>query len=334
MSQQRMTYKKAGVDIHKADTFLDAIHPLIQKTHRPGVASDIGGFSGLFRVPTGMKKPLMVASTDGVGTKLLLAQAQKNHSTIGIDLVAMCVNDVIVCGAEPLLFLDYYATGHLTLAQSKDIIKGITTGCRDAGCALIGGETAEMPGLYKKHDYDLAGFCVGIVDESRIINGTTIAPGDYVVGLPSTGVHSNGFSLVRKLFSKKELAGTWGKTLLTPTKIYVKPFLALHKARLIKGAAHITGGGFYDNIPRCLPKGAGAAVNKNCWHIPPVFQEMQKRSKANDRTMFHTFNMGIGMVLIISPRDMKKVETRLIPYGIQPTRIGTIVKGNQTVDIL
>ena len=257
-----MTYKKAGVDIDMADEFIRRIKPLIRKTGRPEVLSGLGGFSGLFKPRLeGFKNPVLVSSTDGVGTKLLVAEKLNRFDTVGIDLVAMCVNDVLAVGAEPLFFLDYIAIGKLNIKKLHDVMKGISSGCVQAGCALIGGETAELPGMYTGEEFDLAGFCVGLVDKNSIIDGRSVKPGDRVVGLASSGLHSNGFSLVRKVFSSQELKGRLGKDILTPTRIYVQPVLRVLKKLLIKAVAHITGGGFYDNIPRVLPSGCSVSIS-------------------------------------------------------------------------
>lgn len=330
----KVTYRSAGVDIDKADRFIDAIIPLIDKTKRPGLIGEIGGFSGFFKAPKqGFHEPLLVAATDGVGTKLLLARTANKHDTVGIDLVAMCVNDIITCGAEPLFFLDYFATAKINLRDSVAIMKGIVAGCREARCAIVGGETAEMPGLYRQGDYDLAGFCVGVVERKEIIDGRNIKAGDRVLGLASTGLHSNGFSLVRKLFSRAEMKGKWGRILLRPTKIYVREVLSLKKKVKIKGIAHITGGGFYENIPRVFPPGIGVEIRKNSWPMPPVFTEIQKRSRLPDREMFRTFNMGIGLVIILGKDDLDIAQKHLSHIGQRSWPIGEIVKTKTPVTI-
>ena len=329
---KKLTYKSAGVDIDRADGFVHAIGPLVRSTHRPGVVGRIGGFSGLFRVPRkGMTDPILVASTDGVGTKLLVAKAVGKHDTVGIDLVAMCANDVITCGAEPLFFLDYIATGKIAPEQALQIMKGIAAGCRQAGCAILGGETAEMPGLYARGDYDLAGFCVGVVDRAKMLDGRRVRVGDPVLGLASNGLHSNGFSLVRKVFSKKELRSTLGRRLLKPTTLYVKPVLALSKAGVLRGAANITGGGFYDNIPRCLPKGRSVRVDRSAWRVPSVFREIQKRGRIDDREMFRTFNMGVGMVAVVGPDDVARAQRILSRHHVKSMVIGEVVRGSGDV---
>lgn len=329
--QKKITYKSAGVDISKADRFVQDIKPIVKATNRKGVVGSIGNFGGFFNVPKGYKDPVMVGATDGVGTKLLVANAQNKHDTIGIDLVAMNVNDIVACGAEPLFFLDYFATGHLENKKAVQIIKGIAEGCKQAGCAIIGGETAEMPGLYAGQEYDLAGFCVGIVERNKILNGSKVRSGDVVVGLHSTGLHSNGYSLARKVFSKEELESGWGKILLIPTKIYVKPVLELHKLGMIKAVAHITGGGFYENINRTIPKNKNAVIQSNAWNLPEVFKEIQRRTKAYNYEMYRTFNMGIGMTLIAGKKDADKVQAILSKWGITSDVIGEITVGTNRI---
>jgi len=329
---KQLTYRDAGVDIAEGDGFVKAIRPTIEKTRRPGVVGTVGAFSGLFRVPRkGMKDPLLVASTDGVGTKLLVANAVGKHDTIGIDLVAMCVNDVITCGAEPLFFLDYFATGKLETGHACAVVRGIARGCRQAGCAVLGGETAEMPGLYSAGHYDLAGFCVGVVDRKRLIDGKGVKSGDAVLGLASNGIHSNGLSLARKVFSGADLRGRWGRTLLKPTRIYVKPVLALHNAGVVRGVANITGGGFYDNIPRCLPRGRAVRIDRKAWRVPPIFREIQRRGNIEDAEMFHTFNMGIGMVVIVRHRDVARAQRILSQFKVKSVVIGEVTRGDGDV---
>ncbi|MBA7510397.1 Phosphoribosylformylglycinamidine cyclo-ligase [subsurface metagenome] len=314
-----VTYKEAGVDIKKAEKLVKKIK---------GIVSGIGGFSGFYPMELARyKKPFLVASTDGVGTKLKIAQLIRKHNTVGIDLVAMCVNDIITCGAKPMFFLDYFATGKLELGVAEEVIKGIHKGCLQGGCPLIGGETAEMPGFYKKGEYDLAGFCVGIVDRKEVIDGKKIKPGDIIFGLPSSGLHSNGFSLVRKIFSQKELRSL-GKELLKPTKIYVKDVLSVRS--IVRGIAHITGGGFIDNITRILPQKCQAIIHQGSWRVPQIFQLVQKKGKIKEKEMFHTFNMGIGMVLIVSPAKRKRLLSRLP----QARPIGEVVSGRRQVKII
>jgi len=314
-----VTYKEAGVDIKKAEK-------LVKRIKR--IAPWIGGFSGLFPIELGRyKKPLLVASTDGVGTKLKIAQLIRKHDTVGIDLVAMGVNDVITCGAKPLFFLDYFATGKIELGVAQEVIKGIYKGCLESGCRLLGGETAEMPGFYKPGEYDLAGFCVGIVEEKEVIDGREIEPGDIIFGLPSSGLHSNGFSLVRKIFSERELRSL-SKELLKPTKIYVKDMLSVRS--IVRGIAHITGGGFTDNIPRILPQRCQALIYKGSWKVPEIFELIQKKGKIEEEEMFHTFNMGIGMILIVPPDKRKRLLSRLP----QARPIGKVVSGRRQVNIV
>ncbi len=314
-----VTYRQAGVDIKKAEKLMKKIK---------GIVSGIGGFSGLYPIETaGYKKPLLVAATDGVGTKLKIAQLMRKHDTVGIDLVAMCVNDIITCGAKPMFFLDYFATGKLDVGVAEEVIKGINRGCLQGGCPLIGGETAEMPGFYKRGEYDLAGFCVGIVEKKEVIDGKKIKPGDMIFGLPSSGLHSNGFSLVRRIFSRRELKSL-GEELLKPTKIYVKDVLSVKS--IVRGIAHITGGGFIDNIPRILPQGCQAVIHKGSWKVPRIFPVVQKKGKIKEEEMFHTFNMGIGMVLIVSPAERRRFLSRLS----QARPIGEVVSGRRQVRIV
>ncbi|MBL7157994.1 MAG: phosphoribosylformylglycinamidine cyclo-ligase [Candidatus Omnitrophica bacterium] len=332
----KLSYKKAGVDIDKANLFIKKIKPLIMSTKRPGWMSNVGAFAGFFRPNlSGCKDPLIVSSTDGVGTKLLIANWAGIHDTVGVDLVAMNVNDCVACGAEPLFFLDYFATGKISLKTSYDVLKGVATGCRRAGCALIGGETAELPGMYKPGEYDLAGFCVGIVDKKNVIDGSKIKKGDLILGLASTGIHSNGYSLVRKVFSKRELKTKLAKTILKPTAIYVKPALDIIKRFKVSGIAHITGGGFYDNIERLLPKGAKAAIYKGTWPVLPIFKLIQSRGKIENREMFRTFNMGIGMAIVMPRKEIFETQKYLCKkHKLKSWVIGEIVKGARGVEII
>jgi len=333
-----LTYKKAGVDIKKANIFVDKIKPLIKTTQREEVISQVGSFGGLFEL--NLKKyrnPVFVSSTDGVGTKLKIAQILKKHDTVGIDLVAMNVNDILCFGAEPLYFLDYIACGRLNPDVLLDVVKGIAQGCKESGCALIGGETAEMPGMYKRDDYDLAGFCVGVIEKDRIIDGRDIEIGDKVIGLASNGLHSNGFSLVRKIFSKEEIKEI-ATELLKPTRIYVKPVLSLLKTsnikyKTIKGIAHISGGAFYEKIPRIIPKGLGIRIEKNSWEIPKIFKLIQNRGDISDNEMFRTFNMGIGMVLVVTSQLAKWVISRIKEFRLNSYIIGEVIKGRKEVII-
>jgi phosphoribosylformylglycinamidine cyclo-ligase len=317
-----LTYKEAGVDIDKQNLLIKNIKSIIKSTHGPEVLGGIGGFAGLYKLDTGnFNEPILVSSTDGVGTKIKIALMADNHEYIGIDLVAMVVNDLIVDGAHPLFFLDYLATGKLDVETGKTIISGIAKGCKEAGCALIGGETAEMPGMYNEDEYDLAGFGVGVVDADKVIDGSGISEKDVLIGLHSSGIHSNGFSLVRKvLFDRakmsideyvEDIGKPLGEELLTPTRIYVKSILNLLRAFEIKGLAHITGGGFIDNIPRVLPSRSSVVIKKNSWTVPPVFSFMQDLGKIEEIEMFRTFNMGIGMVMIVSEKDADDVMLRL-----------------------
>lgn len=324
-----ITYRKAGVDVDKGNEFVRRLKPLAKSTKIPGLIGGIGGFSALFDIAHfGYKRPLIVSTTDGVGTKLELARFTGKHDTVGIDLVAMCVNDLVTCGARPLFFLDYFATGKLELEESISIIKGIVKGCKDAGCTLIGGETAEMPGFYDNKKYDLAGFAVGLVDKPKLIDGKGVKKGDILLGLASSGFHSNGFSLVRKLYSKEELSSSIGKKFLTPTKIYVRPVLNLIEKVRIKAIAHITGGGFYDNIPRVLPNHCGVVVERKSWNIPPLFWQVMERAKVSLHEMFRTFNMGIGMVMVVSKKDAGAAQRILKANSVESWQIGEIVSGS------
>ncbi|NQT07155.1 MAG: phosphoribosylformylglycinamidine cyclo-ligase [Candidatus Omnitrophica bacterium] len=331
---RKITYKDSGVDIDKADRIVGSIKTLGTGAKRSGLLGKIGGFSGLFSARfKGMRDPVLAASTDGVGTKLMLADATSKHNTIGIDLVAMCVNDIIACGAEPLFFLDYFATGSLNTAKMLEVMKGILKGCKESGCSLLGGETAELPGLYKNEDYDLAGFSIGVVDKKAIIDGSRIKPGDVVLGIKSSGPHSNGYSLIRKLFSKNEIRGKFKKELLMPTAIYVKPVLAILKKLKVNGIAHITGGGFYDNILRILPKECAVVLNPSSWTVPKIFKEIQKRSNLGKVDMYKTFNMGIGMALILKRKDAGTAGSILARYKMKSFIIGEVVKGKRKVVI-
>ena len=327
-----LTYKKAGVNIDRADTFLRKIKPLLEKTKRPEVLGKIGGFSGLFMPQLkGIKNPVLVSSTDGVGTKLMLADLMNKYDTVGVDLVAMCVDDVVVVGAEPLFFLDYIACGKLNKEKLYELMKGITKGCQEAGCALIGGETAELPGMYSGDKFDLAGFCVGVVSHEKIIDGHLCRKGDKVIGLASSGLHSNGFSLVRKIFSTKELKGKLGKEFLKPTRIYARSILKVMKEVQIKAMAHITGGGFYENIPRVLPGGLSVKIKRGSWTVQPIFRMIQERSQVNEKEMFRTFNMGIGMALILGPRNAQRTLNLFEKIGQKAWIIGEVIEGGRNV---
>ena len=338
----RLTYKKAGVDIAEGDRFVDLISPVVKKTFRPEVMTGIGSFSALFRLNTlKYKKPVLVSGTDGVGTKLKIAFMMDRHDTVGIDLVAMCVNDILTSGAEPLFFLDYFATGRLKPENAAEVVKGIVAGCKQAGCSLIGGETAEMPGFYSDGEYDLAGFAVGVVDRDKIISGSKIKKGDAIIGLASNGLHSNGYSLVRKLFFdvKKigvnqhvpEFGSSLGEELLRPTRIYVKAFYALKDRVRIKGMAHITGGGITGNLPRIFPKGISAVIKKGSWPVPPIFHLIKKMGKVPDDEMRMTFNMGIGYIIVIPETEADKAISILKKTGYASFVIGTIGKGGRDI---
>jgi phosphoribosylformylglycinamidine cyclo-ligase len=333
--QEKMSYKDAGVDIDKANLFVDRIKTITKSTFRKEVMSSIGGFGGLFRLDVGKyNNPVLVSSTDGVGTKLKIAQMMDKHDTIGIDLVAMSVNDVVVQGAEPLFFLDYISTGMINVERDIKIIEGIVKGCQEAGCALIGGETAEMPAFYRDDDYDLAGFCVGIVEAERIVDGSEIRVGDRIIGIASNGIHSNGFSLARKVLFEKgrlgvndkldDLSHSIGMELLRPTSIYVKPLLNLIKNFSIRGIVHITGGGFIDNIPRILPKACRAVILRDSWDIPPVFTIIKRMGNIDDGEMYRVFNMGIGMMAVATEKEASEVTERLENLGMRAYAIGFI----------
>lgn len=337
-----MDYRQAGVDIEAGRTFVEQIRALVDRTRRQGVMGSLGGFGGLFELPTGYRQPILVSGTDGVGTKLKLAQSTDRHDTVGIDLVAMCVNDVLTSGAEPLFFLDYLATGQLNPDRLTEVVKGIASGCEMAGCALIGGETAEMPGFYGAGEYDLAGFCVGIVEKDRILNGSQVKIGDAVVGLASTGVHSNGFSLVRKIIADKGLkwsdcpnisAATadlsLGEILLTPTRVYVRSILDAMRAGLdIHALAHITGGGIPENLPRCLGEGKSVQIIPNSWEVLPIFTWLSEQGNVARSEMFNTFNMGIGMVAIVAPSQRDETLNWFNRCDIPAYHIGEVVEGN------
>ncbi|MCR4615242.1 MAG: phosphoribosylformylglycinamidine cyclo-ligase [Clostridiales bacterium] len=337
-------YAAAGVDITAGYKAVELMKKHIARTMTSGVCSDVGGFGGLFELDlTGIEKPILVSGTDGVGTKLKLAFLMDKHDTVGIDCVAMCVNDIICCGAKPLYFLDYIACGKNYPERIADIVSGICDGCVQSGAALIGGETAEMPGFYPVDEYDLAGYCTGVVDKNKIINNKEITEGDVIIALPSSGVHSNGFSLVRKVFDVEncdikapvpELGGkSLGETLLTPTKIYVKPVLALLSEVKVKGISHITGGGFYENIPRSIPDGFGAVIERKAVRTLPIFYLIAKTGNINERDMFNTFNMGVGMSIIVSAQDADKAISILKENGEDAYLIGKIIKSDVRVTI-
>ncbi|BAV32810.1 phosphoribosylaminoimidazole synthetase [Sulfuricaulis limicola] len=334
MSKQRvsLSYRDAGVDIDAGDALVEAIRPIASATRRPGVLAGVGGFGALFEIPPGQyREPVLVSSTDGVGTKLKLAIELKHHDTIGIDLVAMCVNDLIVQGAEPMFFLDYFATGKLDNAVAEQVIRGIGEGCRQAGCALVGGETAEMPGMYGKGDYDLAGFTVGVVEKSKIIDGSAVKANDTLIGIASSGPHSNGYSLIRKIIEVRkvrldQLLGSrpLGEVLMAPTRIYVKPLLALMRELPVHAAAHITGGGLPGNVPRVLPAGVRAVIDARAWKRPVIFDWLQEMGGIEDFEMYRTFNCGVGMVLALDAADAEKALKLLAAAGETAAIIGHI----------
>ncbi len=338
----KITYKDAGVDVHRGYEAVAQMKKYVQSTFTDGVLTDIGSFGGSYSLAKfmGMKEPVLVSGTDGVGTKLKLAFMMDKHDTIGIDCVAMCVNDILCSGAVPLFFLDYIATGRIAPERIAEIVKGISTGCKESMCALIGGETAEMPGFYQDGEYDVAGFAVGIVDKEEMIDGKDIKQGDIIIGLPSSGVHSNGFSLVRKLIEKakinlneyrQELGETYGEALVKPTRIYVKAFLKAKEAAKIKGMAHITGGGFIENVPRMLPEGVSAKIYLKNIVKPPIYQFIEETSALEKEELYNTFNMGIGMMMVVSKEDQDKVIDALKEAGEKPAVIGEIVEGNKGV---
>lgn len=332
-----MDYREAGVDVEAGRAFVNQIRNLVHSTFRPEVLGGLGGFGGCFQLPSGYKEPVLVSGTDGVGTKLKIAHMLNRHDTVGVDLVAMCVNDILTNGAEPLFFLDYVATGKLEPEQLTQVVAGIASGCKQAGCALLGGETAEMPGFYQAGEYDLAGFCVGIVEKSLLLDTSQVQIGDIAIALPSTGVHSNGYSLVRKIVSDNNLAWddkpnifdgkTLGETFLTPTQIYVKPILAARASGLeIHGMAHITGGGLPENLPRCLGAGQAIKIELN-WTIPPVFEWLAQTGDVNQVAMYNTFNMGVGFVVIVPPQQAEQTISYFASHNITAFTIGEVVSG-------
>ena len=336
VKNQGVTYKEAGVDVDAGNRAVTLMKESVRSTFRSGVMTDIGGFGGLFALGK-YNEPVLVSGTDGVGTKLKVAFMLNKHDTVGIDLVAMSVNDILVCGAEPLFFLDYIGVAKVVPEQVAEIVSGVAAGCRQAGCALIGGETAELPSLYSPGEYDLAGFAVGVVEKQDIIDGSSIKPGDVLVGLPSSGLHSNGYSLIRKLIFElndlstvhvpAELGVTVGEELLRPTRIYIKSVLPLVKENLIKGMVHVTGGGFIENIPRVLPEGLGVSIKLGSWPVLPVFSWLQQLGGVELNEMFRTFNMGIGFVLVVSPEQADLVVERLEANGEKGYIIGQVEAG-------
>ena len=334
-SSQSLSYKDAGVDINAGNALVDRIKRVAKSTTRPEVMGGLGGFGALCQIPAGYKEPVLVSGTDGVGTKLKLAMDLNKHDTIGIDLVAMCVNDLIVCGAEPLFFLDYYATGKLNVDVAEQVVTGIGAGCKLSGSALIGGETAEMPGMYQGEDYDLAGFCVGIVEKSDIIDGTKVADGDVLIGLKSSGPHSNGYSLIRKVLEVTEADLTQevdgkplSEALLEPTRIYVKSLLQLQKEQPIHALAHITGGGLTENLPRVIPEGCRAVIDTQSWEIPEVFRFLQKGGNIDQSEMYLTFNCGVGMIVCVPKEQAEQAVNRLNELGEDAFIIGHMESGD------
>ncbi|NMA83179.1 MAG: phosphoribosylformylglycinamidine cyclo-ligase [Epulopiscium sp.] len=338
-----MNYKKAGVDVEAGYRAVDLMKDHVKSTFRKEVITDIGGFGGLFSLGSHpMKEPVLVSGTDGVGTKLKIAFLMDRHDTIGIDCVAMCANDILCSGAEPLFFLDYIACGKNFPEKIANIVKGVAEGCREAGMALIGGETAEMPGFYPEDEYDLAGFAVGIVDREKIIDGSTIKEGDVLIGLPSSGIHSNGYSLVRKLVNPtkenlskemEEFGCTLGEELLRPTKIYSKAINALQKEVKVKSIGHMTGGGFIENIPRMLPKGYHAHIQRGSWPVLPIFAWLQQLGEIKEKDMYNTFNMGIGMVVVVGQEEAEKALSTLQDVGEKGYVIGTVNKGEEGIQL-
>ncbi|MCC6709459.1 MAG: phosphoribosylformylglycinamidine cyclo-ligase [Gammaproteobacteria bacterium] len=337
--QQGLSYRAAGVDIEAGEELVRRIGPGARATHRSGVMGGLGGFGGLFDLrATGYRDPILVSGTDGVGTKLLLAIETGRHDTIGIDLVAMCVNDVVVQGAEPLLFLDYFATGALSVETGAAVVNGVARGCVEAGCALLGGETAEMPGMYAAKHYDLAGFCVGAVERERLIDGSKVRAGDVLLGLASSGVHSNGYSLVRAILARSGQSldaafgdGTLADALLTPTRIYVKPLLKALTKVDIHALAHITGGGLTENIPRVIPDGLSVEIDLHAWRLPALFTWLRDAGQVATDEMLKTFNCGIGMVVVVAPEDVEAVSTVLSEAGEQVCRLGSVRDGGAGV---
>ena len=330
-SKKPITYRDAGVDIDAGDALVEAIKPFAKRTLRPEVLAGIGGFGALAEIPKNYREPVLVSGTDGVGTKLKLAFQLGVHDTIGIDLVAMSVNDILTQGAEPLFFLDYFACGKLDVAVATEVVKGIARGCELAGCALIGGETAEMPGMYAEGEYDLAGFAVGVVEKSAIVDGRGIGPGDVVLGLSSSGAHSNGYSLIRRILERAKLdlkadfhGTSLGSALLEPTRIYVKPLLALTRQLPVKGMAHITGGGLMENVPRVLPETVKAVISRSSWPIPPLFQWLQREGKVAEAEMQRVFNCGIGMAVVVAAEHADAAVRALSGAGETVFRIGRI----------
>ncbi len=344
MKSESESYRAAGVDITAGYRAVELMKKHVQRTETPGVLGGLGGFGGLFRPDlTGMAEPVLVSGTDGVGTKLKIAFLMDRHDTVGIDCVAMCVNDVICCGAQPLFFLDYIACGRNVPERIADIVSGVAEGCVQSGAALIGGETAEMPGFYAENEYDLAGFAVGMVDRQKILDNSSMEPGDVVIAIPSSGVHSNGFSLVRRVFDiehgaldkvYQELGRTLGEALIEPTRIYVKPALAMIKAARVRALSHITGGGFYENIPRSIPAGLCARIRKSSLRTPPVFDIIAREGKIPERDMYNTFNMGVGMCAVVAKEDTGRALAALAVNGAADAYVcGEIIRGEGGVEL-
>lgn len=333
---KKITYKNSGVDIARASAFKSKLKPIVRKSFRPEVLKDIGGFGSFFKFDKNKyKHPVLVSSTDGVGTKLKIAGLADKHDTVGIDAVAMNVNDILCAGAQPLFFLDYIAFSKVKETVLIDVVKGINQGCIESGCSLIGGETAQMPGMYRQGEYDIAGFCVGVVEKEKIIDGAKIKAGDAVIGIASSGLHSNGYSLVRKVFSEKELKRMSGE-LLKPTKIYVLPVLELLReyGQAVHGISHITGGAFYDKISRILPGNINARIDKHSWRVPEIFRLIQAKGRINDKEMYRTLNMGIGLVLIVEQKSREAIMKKLSELKLKSWIIGQAVKGNKSVEII
>jgi phosphoribosylformylglycinamidine cyclo-ligase len=337
-----MDYKNAGVDVEAGRSFVNQIRQDVESTNRPEVLGGLGGFGGYFEMPSGYQQPVLVSGTDGVGTKLKIAQETNRHDTVGIDLVAMCVNDILTSGAEPLFFLDYIATGKLNSQQLAEVVKGIAHGCRLSGCALLGGETAEMPGFYQLGEYDIAGFCVGVVEKSKLLDGSRVEIGDVAIGLASAGLHSNGFSLVRKIMATENYSysdtpeilngNSLGSELIKPTQIYVKPILELLQTEIeVRSMAHITGGGLPENLPRCLDRGQSIEIKQGSWTVPPIFHWLADAGKIQPDAMFNTFNMGIGFVVVVSPTQANLALDWFKGQNITAFQIGQVVSGDGTL---
>lgn len=341
MENNKITYKDAGVDVHEGYKAVSLMKKYVKSTYNDNVLGDLGSFGGLFQLTGKFENPVLVSGTDGVGTKLKLAFMMDKHDTVGIDLVAMCANDILCQGAKPLFFLDYLATGKLNAEKAADIVKGVCDGCRESGMALLGGETAEMPGFYPEGEYDMAGFAVGIVDRAKIIDGSKVSEGDVIIGLASSGIHSNGYSLVRKIFFDhmnidvnqyvEALDDTLGNVLITPTKLYVKPVTAVLDEVDVHSICHITGGGFYENIPRALPEGLSAKINTDTWNKKEIFNYIMDVAQITEEEMYSTFNMGIGMMLVVAKEDAEKTLDVLKASGELATQIGEIVSGEEGV---